>query len=380
MAAKYLDTTGLQYFWGKVKAWAKRMLVSTITYDGEAKAIKMTKWNGTNDTENTTSVVSASTIVTDGGGITSHQDISGKADKVSGATSGNFAGLDSNGNLTDSGHKHSDYLTSHQDISGKADKAVPTAAGNVAILNASGNLADSEKTLGVSVPVDAVFTDTKNTAGSTNKTSTKMYIIAASEQSDNPQTYSKDTIYIGTDGHLYSNDIQVVNLSGTQTLTNKTLTSPSISDPIITGTPTAPTATAGTNTTQIATTEFVTSAISTASGSYVATSSVGVASGVCPLDSNALIDSQYLPSYVDDIVEAYARDGQTELSSTWLATGSASGTVITPETGKIYVLMNDTTNYSANTQFRWSGTTYVKLNDGGVSAITNSEIDTITAS
>jgi len=40
-------------------------------------------------------------------------DISGldsdKADKVSGATNGNFAGLDVNGNLTDSGHKDSDY-------------------------------------------------------------------------------------------------------------------------------------------------------------------------------------------------------------------------------------------------------------------------------
>ncbi len=32
-----------------------------------------------------------------------HVDISGKADKVTGATAGNFAGLDANGNLTDSG-------------------------------------------------------------------------------------------------------------------------------------------------------------------------------------------------------------------------------------------------------------------------------------
>jgi len=47
--------------------------------------------------------------------------MSDKADKVSSPTSGNFAALDSNGNLTDSGHKHSDYLTSHQDISGKQD-------------------------------------------------------------------------------------------------------------------------------------------------------------------------------------------------------------------------------------------------------------------
>ena len=50
-------------------------------------------------------------------------DVSGKADRVTGATSGNFASLDSNGNLTDSGSKASDFLTSHQDISGKADKS-----------------------------------------------------------------------------------------------------------------------------------------------------------------------------------------------------------------------------------------------------------------
>ena len=52
--------------------------------------------------------------------------ITGKADKVSGATSGNFAGLDANGNLTDSGSKASDFLTS-SDISGKQDKTLETA-------------------------------------------------------------------------------------------------------------------------------------------------------------------------------------------------------------------------------------------------------------
>ena len=36
---------------------------------------------------------------------------SGKADKAASATGGNFAALDANGNLTDSGHKHEDYLT-----------------------------------------------------------------------------------------------------------------------------------------------------------------------------------------------------------------------------------------------------------------------------
>ncbi len=111
----------------------------------------------------------------------------------------------------------------------------------------------------------------------------------------------------------------------------------------------------------------------------VATSAVGAASGVCPLDANQKVPTANLPSYVDDVVEAYARTGQTALSSTWLATGSASGTVITPEAGKIYVLMADSGDYAANSQFRWGGTAYVKLNDGGVSAITNAEIDSITS-
>ncbi len=97
-------------------------------------------------------------------------------------------------------------------------------------------------------------------------------------------------------------------------------------------------------------------------------------------DSNNLIDSSILPSYVDDVIEAYPISGETELSAGWLATGSATGTVITPETGKIYVLMADSTNYSTNTQFRWGGTAYVKLADGGVSSITNAEIDTIVTS
>ena len=50
-------------------------------------------------------------------------DLSGYATKVSGATSGNFASLDANGNLTDSGHKHSDYKTK------QTAKTDPTANG-----------------------------------------------------------------------------------------------------------------------------------------------------------------------------------------------------------------------------------------------------------
>ena len=86
-----------------------------------------------------------SDLTNDSGFLTSHQDVSGKADKVSSPTSGNFAALDANGNLTDSGKKAADFLTSHQDITGKADKVSGATNGNFAALDANGNLKDSGK-------------------------------------------------------------------------------------------------------------------------------------------------------------------------------------------------------------------------------------------
>lgn len=64
--------------------------------------------------------------------------------------------------------------------------------------------------LNKSVPADAKFTDTdtKNTAGATN-TSSKIFLVGATEQTSNPQTYSHDTAYVGTDGCLYSNNTKV---------------------------------------------------------------------------------------------------------------------------------------------------------------------------
>lgn len=103
----------------------------------------------------------------------------------------------------------------------------------------------------------------------------------------------------------------------------------------------------------------------------------GQASGVATLDANGKVPSNQLPSYVDDVIEAYPRSGQTELSSTWLAEGSASGATIVPESGKIYVLLGASENYNVGTQFRWGGTQYSKLNDGGIRAITAAEIQAI---
>lgn len=63
--AKFLDSSGVTYLWQKIKA----AFVADVTYDTTNKKLKKTK-NGS-----TTDLVTAATIVTDGGGITSHQSI-----------------------------------------------------------------------------------------------------------------------------------------------------------------------------------------------------------------------------------------------------------------------------------------------------------------
>lgn len=70
----------------------------TITIGTTAEPNVQSNWNET-DTSSDAYILNKPTI----------PDITGKADKVTGAVSGNFAALDSNGNLVDSGHKHTDY-------------------------------------------------------------------------------------------------------------------------------------------------------------------------------------------------------------------------------------------------------------------------------
>ena len=53
-----------------------------------------------------------------------------------------------------------------------------------------------------------VNTNTMNTAGATD-TAEKLFLIGAKSQSANPQTYSHDSVYIGTDSCLYSNGKKV---------------------------------------------------------------------------------------------------------------------------------------------------------------------------
>lgn len=69
------------------------------------------------------------------------------------------------------------------------------------------------------------------------------------------------------------------------------------------------------------------------------------------LNENRKIKSEYLPSYVDDIIEGYMKDG------TFYADDLIT-TVIDGEIGKIYVDLE--TNYT----YRWSGSAYTEISNG----------------
>ena len=74
----------------------------------------------------------------------------------------------------------------------------------------------------VAVTETPKFTDTLNTAGSTD-TSSKIFLIGTTSQAANPQTYSQDTAYVGTDGKLYSNS-KVVLTGGSNAASAVTIT------------------------------------------------------------------------------------------------------------------------------------------------------------
>ena len=74
----------------------------------------------------------------------------------------------------------------------------------------------------------------------------------------------------------------------------------------------------------------------------------GAANGVAGLDSTGKVPAAQLPSYVDDTIEGYLNAGKFYKES-------AHTTVITGESGKIYV------DLRTNKTYRWSGTTFVEI-------------------
>lgn len=108
------------------------------------------------------------------------------------------------------------------------------------------------------------------------------------------------------------------------------------------------------------------------------------AGAFAPLDSNGKVPSDNLPSYVDDVIEGYYRpanpDAVPPVTEGFFGTRTGSGTEqdpyvytdpITPETGKIYMDLDDDDTY------RWGGTRYVQIGGADIDVITTTDIDNI---
>lgn len=85
-------------------------------------------------------------------------------------------------------------------------------------IQAGSNVTLTADTTNDKLTIASTNTDTKNTAGSTD-TSSKIFLIGATSQAANPQTYSHDTAYVGTDGCLYSGGTKVLTAHQTYTQT-----------------------------------------------------------------------------------------------------------------------------------------------------------------
>ena len=104
MAVMAVQTESTTIYGEKGKVTAPDNFTEKVTVDGKEITVAV---NVSKATDNALQVKEDGLYVPK----TEVVDISGKADKVANATEGNFAGLDANGNLTDSGKKASDFVS-----------------------------------------------------------------------------------------------------------------------------------------------------------------------------------------------------------------------------------------------------------------------------
>lgn len=299
MAKKYLDYDGLSYYTLALRS------DSTPPMDGTA-AVGTSKKFARQDHV--------------------HPSDTTKVDKVSGK------GLSTNDYTTNEKNKLAGIeagaeVNTIESISVNGTPITPDASGNVAITVAS--------------------TDTKNTAGATDSSS-KLYLIGATSQAANPQTYSHDTAYVDTNGHLYSNSKQVVNLSDSQALTNKTYNGYTLAAACAKGVDTS--IASGSTSTNVPTSAAVAAAISAAQ--------VGAATFQGTV--NAPADISGLTAY---------KKGYYWVVAT---AGTYAGNVC--EVGDMIFAIADRGSSTQNSDFS------VVQSNLDLAAITNAEIDTIMAS
>ena len=113
-----------------------------------------------------------------------------------------------------SGHVSATAAVAKSDLTGiigNFGAASASAAGSTGLVPAPAAGANTKFLRGDGTWVTPTDNNTLNTAGSSN-TSSKIFLVGATSQTSSAQTYSHDTVYVGTDGCLYSNGQRVVDV------------------------------------------------------------------------------------------------------------------------------------------------------------------------
>lgn len=138
------ETQGTAYEGSKGKANADAIAAHTGNSDIHVTTQNKSDWNAKYDKPSggipsTDMTEAVQTSLGKADTALQSSDIADKADKVSGATADNFAGLDGNGNLKDSGKKAADFATAAQGT--KADSAIQSVKVNGTALTPDANKA-----------------------------------------------------------------------------------------------------------------------------------------------------------------------------------------------------------------------------------------------
>ena len=168
-------------------------------------------------------------------------DITGKADKVGSATNGNFAALDSNGNLIDSGHKHSDYLTGHQSVTdnnpslswGTKSKVATIGSTEINVTMPSNPNTDTQANWNETNSSSAAYIQNKPTIPSVPDISTSITTDANSDT----KTASPKAVKTYVDNTIPSVPVTDVTVGGVSVLSSGTAVIPAIKTPVVTTQP-----------------------------------------------------------------------------------------------------------------------------------------------
>jgi hypothetical protein len=358
MGYKFLDNNGLLYFWSKIKTLVNTKLTANVAITGGTKTKITYDANG---------------LVTGGADATT-ADINDSLDKryitdaqktVLGNTSGTNTG---NETITSMGTL----------VNGAAAKATPVDADLIPIVNSADANKIYKLTWANLKAALKAFNDTLYATTGHNHDAayqaldadlTSIAALAGTTgllKKTAANTWALDTnSYQAADADLTS----IAALAGTTGLLKKTAA----------------------NTWVLDTAAYLT-VVPDLSATYVTVASKGQANGWCPLGADVLIPSQYLPSYVDDVMECLIVQtaANTPAAPTTCTTGqhyynysegkihTATGTNtwdagVVPLSDKIYV------DVAINTSYRWGTSQMVAITSGDMVTITNAEIDIVVA-